>query len=133
VSRIAAVIQLVLGNTGQIPAIVGPAQASPAPLPATAKYPYVTVNEPFTKEIESLQGRSGLAGALIQVNCYSKDYEEAWETREAIKVMLCTFKGVSSAITIMDVRHKLDTELFNDATEVHQLISRFILWCETNV
>lgn len=123
-SNVASTISLLLG-AGLSPTIGG---ISPAPVPKNAVWPYVTVQDSFSKELESLTGSSGLLRSKIQINCWDKDYENAWQLRAAIKSYLLPFKGTAGSQTIQDVKHGNDHELYDGQRELHQLILYVFIW-----
>lgn len=101
---------------------------SPPPVPPSAIWPYITVQDSFSRELESLGGSSGLLRSKIQINCWSKDYEQAWQMRLAVKNFLLPYKGTAGSQTIQDVKHGGDHELYDGQREIHQLILTVWIW-----
>lgn len=124
ISHVGGTISLLLGAS-LTPTIGG---ISPPPVPPNGQFPYVTVQEVLSKELESLTGSSGLVRAKIQINCWDRDYENAYQMRQAIKAYLLPYKGIAGDQTIQDVKHAGDHSLYDGARELHQLILAIFVW-----
>lgn len=110
---------------------------TPTKLPFKAQMPHVTVIELSAKELENLVDISELTQTIMQVSCWSKDYSEAFQVREAIKANTLYFSGpvlnsigTDTGLVIQGVNHVLDTELWDSDRELHQLITRYKIWWE---
>lgn len=124
-SRIAELVKFLMGHDPN-PALGG---ISPHPVPARAVMPYVTIREILAKELESLNGRSGLVRTIEQVECWDSDYERAHQLREFIKDRLLQFSGPIDTRTVDGpINHVMDVELYDGTRELHQLASRFQVW-----
>jgi hypothetical protein len=126
ISKTAGIIQLLMAN--------GYTRISPPPVPKLDTFSdYITVHEVTGKELESLTGISGLSNSLMQINCFSRDYEAAYTLRADIKTLLLGNGGYSGAAgdrTIQGVNHGLDRELYEAKQELHQHITRLSVWWE---
>jgi hypothetical protein len=122
-SRVSAVVQLILTAKPTV-------SISPPPVPPNAVYPYITVHEILNRELENMEGISGLQHANIQVNCFHEDMEAADVLREDVKDIILGFSGTSSGRTIQGVNHINDAYLYNADIEAHQCITRFSVWVE---
>lgn len=110
------------------------AVAGPPPLPLNAALPYVTVREVIASELESLTGKSNLTRTVMQVECWSKDYEMANSIRESIKGpgdgsgLLGAYGAVGTRNVQGPINHIMDAELYHERLEIHQLITRYLVW-----
>ena len=100
---------------------------SPAPLPATAAFPYITVNEITVREVESLQGLSGVQQTIAQINVWAKDFEAACVMRDSIKAYMCGFRGTAGSRYIQGVNPVVDTCLHDGVRSLHQAITRVMI------
>ena len=105
-----------------------PADVTPPPVPQTATYTYVTVEQLPSREAETLTGRSGLCHAMMQIGCWDKDYEAAWQMREAIKNFVMGFRGATGSQTIYGVNHQNSAELYDGNRSLHHLTVRLWIW-----
>jgi hypothetical protein len=126
-SRVAACVQLILANNAGNAICRG---VSPRPLPDNGPFPYITVQEPTDRKLLTLTGPTGISESFIQFNCWSKDYEEANTSREALKIILDDYSGAAGSRVIDSSDHNLDTELYDGDRELHQLITRYHIWWE---
>jgi len=102
---------------------------SPVPLPPSAAFPYVTVQEITVKEVESLQGLSGVQFTVIQVNVWAKDFESAGTMRDSAKAYLCGFSGTAGSRFIQGVNPVVDSMLHDGVRSLHQGVTRVsIAW-----
>ena len=124
-SRVAAIVTML--DTG-VPALVA---LSPPPVPPDAVFPYVTVQEVLETELENLIGRSGNTRTVMQVNVFSKSYEEAESVREACKVYLMGRTGVFQGQTIDAINYQHGGYLYDGQQSLHQCIARFLVWWRT--
>ncbi len=102
--------------------------ASPVPVKPTFVFPWVTVREAAGRELQSLTGPSGLVETLMQINVWSKDYDEAYALRSAIKSYLLPYTGAAGSENIQGVTHHLDSELSDDQRELHQAVLILKVW-----
>lgn len=125
ISHTAGLIQFIQTMTLD-PAIGG---IGPVPLPQDAVLPYVTVQLISAIEIESQDGPSGLIKTIMQVNCWSKDLEQASLTRQQIKdALLGGFFDSEDVHVDGPINHIMDTELYDPNRELHQCISRSLIY-----
>jgi hypothetical protein len=101
------------------------------PVPTNAIFPYITIQDITGKELESMTGPSGLLRSVVQINCWSKVYEDAWNTREAVKSFLLTFTGTAGDKNIQAVNHATDREFLDGVRELHQCVCSFLIWWES--
>lgn len=126
-SRLGALVKFIKTLTFS-PALAG---IGPNPLPLNATFPYVIVREIFSVDQVILTGRNGTTRSILQVEVWSKGYDEAYHTRETIKNGLIDYAGALDArTTIGPIAHVIDVELYDARVELHQLISRFEIWWE---
>lgn len=107
-----------------------PTRISPPPVPPKALFPYLTIQQVVGREVESLEGLSGLTNSHMQFNCWSPLYDEAFSLRASIVAALQTVKGAVGSTdlavdTITDYRY---SELYDGSRELHQLILRTLVW-----
>jgi hypothetical protein len=126
-SYVAGLVSLIEG-TVFVPPIGG---VSPYPLLPTAVLPFINVREVFGRQLQNLSTRSGMIETIMQIDIWSKDYEEAYEIRKtANNALIDTFGSVGSLIISGPIRHVTDAELYDGTRRIHQLISRFHIWWE---
>lgn len=103
------------------------APATPPPLLYTEPLPHITVHEVSAVDLETLEGYNGTSTGIMQVNCYSKSYDEAYNLRDQVKVVFRTFTlgGMADSLSIQGVNHQLDRELWDGNREIHQHIVRY--------
>ena len=102
---------------------------SPPPLPSTALFPYITLQQIGNTEVESMEGRSGLNRTIMQVNCWHGDYEKAFSLRRGILMLARPWTvPISLGLTIAAVHHLTDMEMYDGPRELHQLIARYAVW-----
>ncbi len=102
----------------------------PTPVPYPATMPYVTVREIMGKELECVDGtRVGTIMTVMQVEVWSKDYEQANSIREQLKSSILEHSGATGTLTVAGpINHVTDAELYNDANELHQRVTRYLIW-----
>lgn len=103
---------------------------TPPPVPRGATFPHITILVMNAEEIDSHDGVSRLLQAIVQVNCFSKSYNEAFQLRDAVKHVLLPFDDEVQGVIVQGVNHVADRELYNSETKVHQLVSRVLMWFE---
>ncbi len=119
---VAEVIQLLKSNfTSSLGGI------SPVPLPPSALFPYMTVQEITGKEIEHLGGISEVQQTIIQVNVWAKDFESAGTMRDSAKYYLLGFKGTAGSRVIQGVNHVVDSMLHDGVRSLHQGVTRVMV------
>lgn len=121
-SRVAAIITRL---AAQVPSLGG---IGPEPVPNNAVFPYVTIIEIGSRDLESLSGDSGIARSTIQLNVWDKDFEVATAKLELCKAALRGFTGVVAGQTIRSVNHDRDNYLYDGHRELHQCICRYSIW-----
>lgn len=110
------------------------ANVAPPPLPSDAAFPYVTVHMPAGMGLESLNGPSGIKRTLAQVNVWHGSYETAWALRETIRdLILATSGNVGNGRVIEAANMSAgygagESELYDTARNLHQLILRIMIW-----
>ncbi len=122
-SRVARIIDILDAGLSSPPVATG---YGPNPIPEDAELPYVTVQEVNASPLESMEGPSGKTRTLIQVNCWAKDYEEAWEARRLITDYLHTYRDSE----VVAVNFPRSHELYDGLRRLHQLIAAFWIWWE---
>jgi hypothetical protein len=124
-SRVAAVVT-------RLSSAVSPSGIGPPPVPPTATFPYITVHEVMDDELENLVSPSGLVKTVMQVNSWSPDYEAAAANKKACKDALLTgFIGSFAGQNVDSVNYQGGYELRDPARNLHQCISRFLIWWES--
>lgn len=101
------------------------------PVPENATFPYTTIREISSIDLESLSGPSGLARSVIQVECWSPLFDAAWNHRKLIKTFLLPYKGAAGTLVIAAVNHAGDRQIYDGNRELHQILSSFLIWWET--
>ena len=91
-----ALVQL-LREDADVSAIVG-ARIYPQIAPQNSPFPRIVYQRVTTTHIEHMQGSSGLARALIQVDSYSPNYDEAKALSEAIRLLLQPVRSATVVI-----------------------------------
>jgi hypothetical protein len=105
---------------------------SPTPVPDTATFPYITVQETHAADVESMTGPSGATRAVMQINVWDKDYEAAWLCCKQIKDYLLAYKGVAGDLYIAAVNHGSDHSQYDGIRQLHQQILILFIWWETD-
>lgn len=101
----------------------------PAPVLAKTAMPYIVVREIFSRELTSLNGRSGLTRTVMQIEVWDRDYEQAYQKREEIKDGILGFSGpVDTQAVDGPISHNADVELYDGVRELHSLITRLEIW-----
>lgn len=110
-----------------------PSRISPPPLPSDATFPYLTLHQAVGEEVESLQGTSGLTGTVMQCNCWSPTYDEAFALRSAIVAALPSKVGAvaGTGLVIDAISGYRYSELWDAARQLHQVILRVGVWWTT--
>lgn len=136
-SNIAGMVQALINTIGSDSAYSG---ISPAPLPddafADSNNPWITVQELNAKELQTLDGGSGVGPCFIQFNVWSKDYEAAYELRLALNAIIAVMTGTIYAdighrdVVVQGGNFMGNYELIDGERKLHQLISRFQMWIE---
>lgn len=111
----------------------GASVVKPVPLVPTDVPPVITMQQIDGFEVEAMEGLSGLTPTIMQINCWDKLYDNAFEMRRLIKE---SFKTVTGAVgstglkvdRITDFRYR---ELYDAQLEFHQLILRCQVWWTT--
>lgn len=103
---------------------------SAPPVPRTALYPYITIQSVMAQELYTHDGLSDLLDDMIQINCWDKVYDRAYNLRKSAKGIILPNTITISGVTIQGFVHVVDREIFNSETETHQLITRIRMWVE---
>lgn len=122
-SNVAAVVAI-------LSSLSGLGGSGPTPLPDDAVFPYIVVKQIRFNKLQTFSGSSGIGPAIIQVDCYDKDYEVADGLRRAASLLLDTPPSSSSGVAIQGSNHFNDHELYDDARQLHQCITRYKIWFE---
>src|SRR4051812_45860163 len=83
---------------------------SPTPLHDSADVSgvFVTVQEVINTQVTDLSGQDNLSSSVMQVNCWSDDYEAASNLRVRARDYLASYVGGG----IQGVTHRNDAELY---------------------
>lgn len=122
-SNIAALVAILSSTDGL-------GDIGPTPIPDNALFPYLVVKQIRWDKLQSHDGSSGVGPAIMQVDCYHKDYETADAIRRAAALLLDHAVGESSGVTIQGANHVNDFDLYDDARQLHQCITRYKVWFE---
>ena len=122
-SNVAAVVALLKNMSGL-------GGISPTPIPDNAPMPYITVKQIRWDKLQTFSGSSGVGPAIMQVDCYDKDYEAADAIRRAAGLILDAPALSSSGVTIQGSNHFADHDLYDDDRQLHQCITRYRIWFE---
>ena len=107
---------------------------TPPPLPDEASVnwpiPWIVVRNVTTKKVKDLSGDAGLAWSIMQVECWSNQYDSADVCRGLVKNKLEDIPSgtVVNNLTIDGSTHVIDTDIYNGSKELHQLITRYKVW-----
>jgi hypothetical protein len=105
---------------------------SPAPVPVNAQFPYITVSEIGTQDAESLQGRSNLHRTIIQVDCWDKVHETAWNVRKIVDDLLNSYRGVTGSYLIQWINPNTGASFYDGNRSLHQSVTRVFVWWSVN-
>lgn len=127
-SYVAAMVTHIEGLTLSVPL----AGVKVPPLPASASSPYVIVRQVSGVEIQGLERRIDVNEAVMQVEVWSDDYEQAWNIREELKdEFIDDSQSIGGQATIGPPLHIVDAELHDGPRDLYQLIARFLIrWKE---
>lgn len=109
---------------------------SPKPVPVNAPFPYVTVSKLSSKELENLEGPSGMSRSIMQIEVWDHDYDTADRIRTAIRDILLAWTGAMPnpllvGLSIAASNHSIDAEFYDSTTKLHQAITRLVIHWET--
>ncbi len=131
-------LALLLGNQASINAICG-TRITPKPLPpGTANDPFeprITYQQIAGRDLESLQGYSGMVETIFQLDCWAKLHEDADMLRRVVKEFLRFYKGPSGGVSAGDIpiagsNHAGDREFYDGERRLYQKITSFRIWWE---
>jgi Protein of unknown function (DUF3168) len=106
----------------------------PAPAPQNAGMPFVTFQRVSTERVYSDDGRSGLAGPTIQIDCwadapeYAGSYGAAKEIAEAIRLELESFRGMWGPIRIQEVTITSENDLYEGQDRTRRVTVDYRIW-----
>jgi hypothetical protein len=110
-------LRLFLLNDGDVAALVAD-RVFPAPAPQNSVMPLITLQRISTDRDYVLEGRTGLAGALIQIDCwadapeYAGTYGTAKHVADTVRLKLESYFGYMGAVRIREVTIATDSDMF---------------------
>ncbi len=106
----------------------------PAPAPQNAAMPLVAFQRVSTDRVYSDDGRSGLAGPVIQIDCwsdapeYAGSYAKSKEIAEAIRLGLESFRGMWGPIRIQEVTITSENDLYEGQDRTRRVSVDYRIW-----
>jgi len=98
-----------LSNDSAITGIVG-TNIFPRVADMSATYPMVIYKRSDADHIESTTGSSGLAAGLMEVECYSKDFNESRDLCEKVRLLLQGYSGTAAGVVVQHSALVSDTD-----------------------
>ena len=117
------------GNSG-VSAIVS-GIIYPVVLPQGVQLPALMFQRISGVRVESLQGSSGLAHPIFQIDCFSEQkdgYSQVKALAEVVRLALEGYRGTWSGMSIQGVLFLGDTDLYEDESEVYRVSMDFEIW-----
>lgn len=103
----------------------------PVPVPDNAPLPFITVQQIMHMRLQSHDGDSGVGPSMMQVNCFSKNYEEADALRALVDLALNGLTGIFAGVVSQGANHNHSHDIYDSERELHQCITRHQVWFET--
>jgi Protein of unknown function (DUF3168) len=106
----------------------------PAPAPQNAIMPLVTLQRISTAREYALQGRVGLAGAVIQIDCwadapeYAGSYALAKQIAETVRLSLESFQGFMGPVRIQEVTLDTENDIFEPMDRTRRVMADYRIW-----
>lgn len=113
-----------------VSAIVGD-RIYPHVRPDNGRLPAVTFQEVSSVHVESHQGSSGLANTIVQFSAWSRDYREAAQARDAVRLALQGMRaaiGLGEGLEIQGVQWVSGGETFESQTGIYHAWCRLRIW-----
>lgn len=108
----------------------------PAPAPQNTPSPFVTFQRIAADRIYSLRGPSGLAGPLIQIDCWSEQpelggsYAQAKALGEAVRKRLDGYRGAMGSVAVKEITIEGERDLFEPQDKTRRVSFDFRIWHE---
>ena len=108
----------------------------PAPAPQGAPSPFVTFQRITADRVYSIYGPSGLAGPLIQIDCWSEapehggTYGETKDLAEAVRRRLDGYRGAMGSVTVQEVTIETESDLYEPQDKTRRVSFDFRIWFE---
>lgn len=103
------------------------------PLASSTVMPAITIQMITGRELESLDGVSGILRSIMQVNCYATDSEVADQLRRSIKDAILGSRDIiitGSDLTLAAVNHNGDRDQWEDKIRKHCMMVDLQIWWE---
>jgi hypothetical protein len=130
-------LRLFLLADPDIAALVG-TRVYPSPAPQNAEMPCITFQRVSTDREYSLDGRSGLAGPIIQIDCwsdapeYAGKYATAKTVAETVRLILESFRGFMGPVRVQEVTITSERDLFEAQDRTRRVSIDYRIWHDEN-
>jgi uncharacterized protein DUF3168 len=108
----------------------------PAPAPQNSVAPYITFQRISTERVYSFDGYSKLAGALVQIDCwsdapeYAGSYAEAKNVANEVRKLLVDYRGNFGPVVIQETTIESEHDLFEAQDHTRRVSFDFRFWFE---
>lgn len=132
-----ALVSLIVGNVGVAALIVD--RMEPHPLTQNSLYPaisYLIASDPHIHSHRNdldLNGITGLANPLFQIDAWDTDYLGAKNLAEAVRLAIQGFRGTVAGVVINGILLENRRDSFEDAVStddqrVHRVMGEYRVW-----
>lgn len=92
--------------------------------------PAIVIRIPSTRQVESLQGSSGVAYSNVEFGAYAATEEAAQSLGELIRLALENYKGTAASVVVQGVVDWSCGEAIQDAVDLFEHLSWCTIWHE---
>lgn len=123
-----------LGSDASLTAMVG-TRIFPQVAPQSSPFPRITYQRISSGRRKTLDGIEGLVAASIQIDCWSKDYREAKNVANRVRVLVDGFKGSWAGFVIGLAQLEGEQEIYEppanaDEAGIHRVSLDLTCWFE---
>ena len=126
-------LRLFLLNDSDVAALVAD-RVFPAPAPQNAVMPLITLQRVSADREYALEGRVGMTGALVQVDCwadapeYAGSYGIAKQVAEVVRLKLEGFMGYMGVLRIYEVTIASESDMFETMDRTRRVSADYRIW-----
>lgn len=121
--RIGTLVQDLLEENAAVSALVG-SKIYPSLIPQKTLFPAIAYQVVSDIPVNSFDGyTSGLRSARVQVDSYSKSYDQAQDIADAVAAVLG-----SAGDTTFSAVQLMRRDLYEDSTSLHRVTQDFSIW-----
>ena len=126
-------LRLFLLNDNDVATLVAD-RVFPAPAPQNSVMPLITLQRVSADREYALEGRVGMAGALVQVDCwadapeYAGSYGVAKQVAEVVRLKLESLMGYMGVLRIYEITIASESDMFETMDRTRRVSADYRIW-----